>query len=539
MVGGPLLVRPCRTAGVRARLAAVVLGRRGAPGAVRLVPRPHHRLRMLGVAMLSALPLCAVAAQSLLPIEQISQNTQPGWGKVYASVSATGWFVAFFSNADLAPGQPGNADGSWEVFRWSANGQYTQITASSGERPPPLLVGTSAPSISDDGRRIAFSSIGDHVAGRNRDGSRELFLWEEGKGIRQLTDSPAGPELGSHHSWISGDGRRIVFASDMHGGVGGVGPYADAQTDIYLWTEDQGLQRITAIGSPTSRAWMPRLSRDGRHIAFYANADVVSGGNTDGSPEVYLWSEGALTQLTTHVGGRSMGLWSAPAISDHGDVVAFDADADLTPGSPGNRDSSTEVYVWQRDRGLRQVTNLQARYSARSPTLGAGGSVLAFVSTADLTPGAPGNADGGQELYLEDADGARRQLTRGASVGGIALPVLSAGGALVAFLSDRDLAVGNPVLTPQTFVIRLAAPTPPADARLPSPAVCPQLRNRVPAAVIAAALAQPSAIGGWGVPRNPALSPGPANPWRRWLSLRDLGKPFSPGNPVLWKAGCP
>ncbi len=482
--------------------------------------------------------VAVVQAQTPVPIEQISQNTQPGWGKVYADVSSGGWFVAFFSNADLAPGRPGNSDGSWEVFRWSADGRYTQITASSGERPPPLLVGTSAPSISSDGRRIAFAGVGDH-AGRNPDGSRELFLWEEGAGIRQLTDSPASSSLGSHHPWISGDGRRVVFSSDMHGALPGSGPYADAQTDIYLWTEGRGVERITDIASPTSRAWMPRLSRDGRHIAFYANADLVPGGNPDGSPEVYLWSDGTLTQVTEHSGGRSMGLWSAPAISDDGCVVAFDADANLTPGAPGNSDGSTEVFVWLRDRGLRQVTALEARYSARSPALDGSGEVIAFVSTADLTPGAPGNSDGGQELFLEYRDGSRRQLTRGASTGGIALPVLAPSAELVAFLSDRDLAVGNPVLTPQTFVIRLGTPERPAEPRSPSPGVCPQIANRVPAAVIAAALADPSTIGGWGLPRNPSLPPGPANPWRRWLSLRDLGKPFSPGNSVVWKSGCP
>lgn len=496
----------------------------------------------LGAAMIAtalAIGSAAARAQTLPPIEQISQNTQPGWGKVYASTSATGWFVAFFSNADLAPGQPGNADGSWEVFRWSADGHYTQITASSGERPPPLMTGTSAPSISADGRRIAFASIGDHVPGKNRDGSREIFLWEAGRGIRQLTDSPGGLDLGSHHPWISADGRRVVFASDMHGRVEGQGPFVDAQTDIYLWSEGVGIQRLTTVASPTTRAWMPRLSRDGRHVAFYCNADLVPGGNRDGSPEVYLWSDGVVQQLTAHIGGRSMGLWSAPAVSDDGETVAFDADADLTPNAPGNADGSTEVYIWQRGAGLTQLTNLPAGSSARSPSLNADGSVVAFVSNADLTPGAPGNADGGQELFLRQRDGTFRQLTRGASVGGIALPVLAGGAELVAFLSDRDLAVGNPVLTPQTFVIRLGDISKPGDALGLLPAVCPQIQGRVPPAVTSSAMADPTTVGGWGMPRNPSLPPSPANPVRRWLSLRDLGKPFSPANPVVWKAGCP
>jgi Tol biopolymer transport system component len=504
--------------------------------------RCHRRIGRAGV-VLAMVALGAVVARAQAPyqIQQISRNTQPGWGKVYASASAGGKYVALFSNADLAPGSPGNADGSWEVFRWMSDGSYVQVTSGAHERPPSLRVGTSAASISEDGHRIAFAAIGDYVTGRNADGSREIFLWEEGDGILQITDSTGDMDLGSHHPWISGDGRRIVFASDMHGRQPGTGPYQDAQSDIYLWEEGVGVQRITTVASPQSRAWMPRLSRDGQHIAFYCNADLVPGGNQDAGPEVYLWTEGqGLQQLTSHAGGKSMGLWAAPAVSADGSVVAFDTDADLTPGAPGNADGSTEVFLWRRNGGLRQITNLPGSISARSPALSADGSMLAFVSTGDLRPGTPGNPDGALELFTRSFDGTLRQLTRGASSGGIALPILSSGAELVTFLSDRDLAVGNQVLTPQTFVIRLS--TPPATPVGPTPLVpqvCPQIANRVPAVVQAAAVASPERIGGWGVPLNPALPPSPANPIRRWLSVLDYGKPYSPANPVVWKAGCP
>ncbi len=483
----------------------------------------------------------SAGAQTPFTIEQISENTQPGWGKVYASVSSTGWYVALFSNGDLAPGRPGNADGSWEVFRWSGDGEFVQVTDSTGERPPPMRAGTSAPSVSGDGRRIAFAAVGDHVPGRNTDGSREIFLWEDGAGIRQLTNAAAPTDLGSHHPWISGDGRSVVFASDMHGRKPGTGIYQDAQSDIYLWQEGTGIRRLTHVASPQHRAWMPRLSLDGRTVVFYANADLIPGGNIDGGTEVYTWTESrGFAQLTRHTGGRAMGLWSAPAISADGSVVAVDADSDMTPGEPGNLDGSTEVFVWVRDAGLTQITDLPAGSSARSPALSADGATLAFVSTGDLKPGVPGNADGGQELFVRLSDGGLRQLTQGASSGGIALPVLSGGAELTAFLSDRDLAIGNPVLTPQTFLIRLGVLVPPPDSHgLGVPQVCPQVVNRVPQVVQAAALAAPERFSGWRVPLNPALPVGPANPPRTWLSILDFGKPYSPANPVLWKAGCP
>jgi Tol biopolymer transport system component len=488
---------------------------------------------------------------SPFPITQISANTQPGWGKVYAMPNRDGRFVALFSNGDLAPGAPGNGDGTWEVFRWRSDGRFDQITEGGVERPPTVRVGTSAPSISADGRRIAFSSIRDLTPGApgNGDGSREIFLWQEGSGLRQITDTrdqdPAD-HVGSHHPWISADGRRIVFASDLHGRAPGAGIYADVQTDVYLWEDGIGTTRLTTVASASTRAWMPRLAGDGRRVVFYANADLTPGapGNADRGPEVFVWTAGVgFTQLTAHSGGRAMGLWAAPAISGDGAVVAFAADSDLTPGAPGNADGSTEVFVWREGAGLEQVTDVPQGSSARSPTLGWDGRVVAFVSTADLAPGAPGNADGGIELYAREPGGAMHQLTEGASIGGVLLPVLSGGAELVAFLSDRDLAVGNPVLTPQTFVIELPdldpgrpTATPPAG---PVPRVCPRMARVIPATVQASALADPGSVYGWGLPLNPSLPVSVANPLRSWLSLLDHGKPHSPANVVVWKAGCP
>jgi len=75
----------------------------------------------------------------------------------------------------------------------------------------------------------------------------------------------------------------------------------------------------------------------------------------------------------------------------------------------------------------------------------------------------------------------------------------------------------------------------------PTPSgVCPQVAGRIPQPVQADALAHPERYEGWGLPRNPNLPPGPTNPWRTWLSLRNAGVPYHPlGNPPVWRAGCP
>lgn len=75
----------------------------------------------------------------------------------------------------------------------------------------------------------------------------------------------------------------------------------------------------------------------------------------------------------------------------------------------------------------------------------------------------------------------------------------------------------------------------------PTPSgVCPQVTGRIPLAVQEDAATNPDRYSGWGLPRNPSLPSGPANPWRTWLSLRNAGLPYHPlANPPVWKVGCP
>ncbi len=92
----------------------------------------------------------------------------------------------------------------------------------------------------------------------------------------------------------------------------------------------------------------------------------------------------------------------------------------------------------------------------------------------------------------------------------------------------------------------LPSPIATATSAQPSPTpasgiqVCPQIVRRVPAAVISAALANPSAISGYNRPLIPSRPTGPMNPLRTWLSIRTYAKPFHPlYNGLEFKVGCP
>lgn len=77
-----------------------------------------------------------------------------------------------------------------------------------------------------------------------------------------------------------------------------------------------------------------------------------------------------------------------------------------------------------------QITNTTGGFN-QSPSINATGTRIAFVSSSDLTPGSPGNADGNGEIYLASSPEATSipTLSEWAQLGMVALLV---GGGLLA-----------------------------------------------------------------------------------------------------------
>lgn len=123
--------------------------------------------------------------------------------------------------------------------------------------------------------------------------------------------------------------------------------------------------------------------------------------------------------------------------------------------------------------------------------------------------------------------------------------VVRAGGAFAFPIPRVEVMLNPPTLTPGPATPtsdRPPLPTaigPTATPAPPDPAACPRLAARIPKAAIDAALADPSRVGGWGVPCRVGQPLGPMNPPRRWLDLRNGNLPWHPVfNGVVFKCGC-
>lgn len=94
------------------------------------------------------------------------------------TLNYAGTIAAVTSSTDLVNGGPG---GAMHLFRWVEGGGFSQLSTDG--------VDNDRPSVSSDGTRIAFTALNDQGTGGNPENAPEIFLWQLGYPIFELTDS--------------------------------------------------------------------------------------------------------------------------------------------------------------------------------------------------------------------------------------------------------------------------------------------------------------------------------------------------------------
>jgi Tol biopolymer transport system component len=182
------------------------------------------------------------------------------------AISADGRYIAFYSSAsNLVPDDTNDAA---DVFVWDATtGTTTRVSD----------YGASDPAISGDGRYIAYESASSTMDPGNTSGAENVFVWDATTGTTtRITDGDGD----SRYPTVSADGRYIAFyssASDLvPGDTNGV-------PDVFRWDATTGATtRATGVGIPV-------ISGDGRYIALYSSASDLVPGDTNGAEDVFLW----------------------------------------------------------------------------------------------------------------------------------------------------------------------------------------------------------------------------------------------------------
>jgi Tol biopolymer transport system component len=337
------------------------------------------------------------------------------------AVSGDGRWVAFSFTGSLVAGQV-DTNGGGDIFLFDrTTGANTLVSHASSA---PLQAGdstSSAPSISADGRYIAFASTASNLV-PGQVGAGGVFLFDQVAGTMTRVSASGGtPPV------ISADGRWVLFASSAPNVVPGQVDTNNA-TDVFLWdrisvstllvsrtpasatTAGNALSNLGGFLSSFSGA-PPSLSADGRWVAFYSEATDLVSGQTGNAGGIYLFDRiaGTVTLVSRSASSPIDNRFSSsPALSADGRFVTFvSLMTDLVPGQV-NQSAGENDFLYDRIAGTTALvshvpssevtTGVLAARTEEPARISADGAWVAFASPSpDLVAG---DHDGTWDAFL-------------------------------------------------------------------------------------------------------------------------------------------
>lgn len=286
-----------------------------------------------------------VAGAPVARVSLSASGAQASNGSSAPSLSGDGRFVAFESFAtDLVPGSTGG-----QVFvKDRVLGAIERVSVAGDGTPGNAR--SSAASISEFARYVAFTSNASNLVAGDTNRVADVFVRDRTSGTTTLVSRSTAGTLGNGDSTagvISGSGRWVVFESTASNLVTGDLP---GTADVFLHDRNNGTTTRVSIGSggvqPNGPSFGASISDDGRLIAFLSDASNLVAGDTNGVTDLFVRDRVAGT--TTRVSLASDGTPTdqpilEAAISGDGSAIAFWTEASNLVA--GDTNGSWDVFV--------------------------------------------------------------------------------------------------------------------------------------------------------------------------------------------------
>lgn len=406
------------------------------------------RKTVLSVAGVAAsvmlLAATALASPETTRVSVSSAGAQGNGRSEFAAISADGRIVAFRSLASTLVA--GDTNGFFDIFvrdRQTGITSRVSVTSAGAQGAGESL----NPSVSADGRFVAFDSFAPLVAG-DTNGAQDIFVHDRQTGTTsRVSVSSSGAQANnvSTSAAISADGRHVAFVSGATNLVAGD---VNAKDDIFLHDRQTGETTLVSVSSSGTQGNLdsatPAISSDGRIVAFRSGASTLVVPDTNSFDDVFV--RDTSTGQTTRVSVSSAGAQGdfggvAPCLSADGRHVSFSSQS--TNLVPGDTNFSTDVFVHDRQTGATtrvSVSSAGAQGSSFSgfSSLSADARLVAFESgAADLVPG---DTNGFTDVFVHDRQTGATVRASVSTAGGqgdsdSARAALSADGRFIAFHS--------------------------------------------------------------------------------------------------------
>lgn len=400
-------------------------------------------LTVSALLVLAGFGTAPCVGQSAYRASVATAGTESDWDSTHPSVSANGRFVAFVSGADnLIPG------GTPDVTDVYVRDRITQVTtcisvSTSGARGNG---NSDSPSISADGRFVAFRSYATNLVTGDTNGCEDVFLRDARSGTTILISAAPGglpANAWSDSPAISGDGSIVAYSSRATNIATGVAPNIRA---ILAWNRLTGQTQCISNapdGSPANgESYFPSISGDGRLVAYSSLASNLVASDTNNASDVFVTDR--VTGHTELASVSSAGVQGGtdsdqPSISADGRWIAFRSYATNLLTTTDSNDAP-DVFLHDRTTGATKLISVgtfgtTGLGESGSPALSADGRYVAFWSRAAnlvLT-----DTNGWDDVFIRDTIA---NVTTKASNGDFwsLAPAISPNGVYVAFESYAD-----------------------------------------------------------------------------------------------------
>ena len=274
-------------------------------------------------------------------------GAEPNAGSFAPAISADGNVVAYESDATNLVS--GDTNGVRDVFVFDrTNGSTARVSVSTAGDEGDAPSGQAA--LDADGGIVAYSSFADNLITLDENFTADVFVFERATHTTTRVSVYTGDfeaDGNSFHPSLSADGRLVAYDSDSFN-LAWFDP--DEGADVYVWDRVAGaISNVSAddagnLGNDTSQ-W-PSMSSDGRYVAYQTEATDIVPGDQNGVGDIVIYDRqsGAVDRLSlTNSGDEADNESIHPSISGDGKLVAYESLAANLVGGDSNH--FNDVFV--------------------------------------------------------------------------------------------------------------------------------------------------------------------------------------------------
>ena len=380
------------------------------------------------------------------------------------SISGDGRYVAYYSDAsNLVAGDTNGASDVFVLDRQTGNTTRVSLGSDASQ----ANADSSYPAISADGRVVTFQSLAGNLVVDDTNGCEDIFAHDIQAGATKRisvvsSDLDFDANGGSYLPSISVDGRYVAFESVA---TNLVADDTNGMSDVFIYDSQTGTTERLSVRSNDEQgnygSFKPSLSADGRYVVFQSNADLVVG-DTNGRTDVYLHDcQTEITELVsiTSDGIQADGHCLVPSISADGRYVVFESVAENLV--EGDTNSASDIFVHDRQTGITERVSItadgdQANAGSYNASISADGRYVAYESSASNL--GSDDTNGRRDVFVYDLQTRTTRRVSLASDGtkpdlDSVKPSITSDGRYVAFQSEaRNLVVGDTGIDADIFI---------------------------------------------------------------------------------------